>query len=798
MAANSTIPIVPWENSNICDEIQSELSRRRYSRSFNYIKAQDGGWGGTDGPWTKYKGPMSPWIRFCSNGVGSEARSPKKEGFVLFGGKDFYSGYGFNKTAGGGEQIIGYLPDGKNTHTISNDLQSSNYPIHVPPPEIEKITVKIQKELFRQASIEWVCFSKAQLEYMTPYFMVPNITCVLEWGWNHYNPASLIDLTDTNELKQLFKNAYPLYTDYILKSNGNYDVMLGIITGFEWSVDGNKIKCKTEVTSQDRIFAGIVTDSHTIDKTKGKEAEKPLDNLPEFIDQVVPRLKEVATKDPMAIEGYAPLVTYIKQHHPDNDNWKDYVYAVFWGRDPESNTGFSNSSNKKNDFDHIDPYGNMWISLGLLVEIINYHCADCQGPKKAEMFRTDIDDVVISGHPNLISTDGSVVLIPNKGAPHYGSGIYGLSLGKADPAEYVEVQKADTVTAGVSPADAQVKNVALDGACKRDDLDKIINWVRQKEGVKNTEFPFAADFPVPGGKGKPRPAFFSGQIKNLYFNVNHLKTLVSKDAGVKTYPQLISKIMESINKASGNFWDFRLVAGTGKAGESPKQATMKIMDYRFIATANSGTKVYSFDYMDQDSLLLGLSFKPTLGNASAIQAMYSHLNNPKLKMPRTNAEDELLDYKYRDRLRNDEETKTSQTVEAPKASKWDETMRALQMVKPKDGSFQMTTPNGVRRLVLPERTVLYRLLDDDDFENNPKYTGVMPSIQASFTIQGIGGLRTFMMFLVRNLPSPYSEKNIIFRIIDLIETVEPGQWTTTINAGVMPLRGQIKQRLGIP
>ena len=146
----------------------------------------------------------------------------------------------------------------------------------------------------------------------------------------------------------------------------------------------------------------------------------------------------------------------------------------------------------------------------------------------------------------------------------------------------------------------------------------------------------------------------------------------------------------------------------------------------------------------------------------------------------------------------DDTTKTSQTATRPYVSRWKETMREMQTPQPTSGVFQITTAQGVRRLVLPKQEVLYRLLDDDDYENNPKYTGVMPGIQASFTIQGIGGMRTFMMFLVRNLPSPYSSKNIVFQILDIVDTIDATQWNTTINAGVIPLRGAIKVRLGIP
>ncbi len=130
-------------------------------------------------------------------------------------------------------------------------------------------------------------------------------------------------------------------------------------------------------------------------------------------------------------------------------------------------------------------------------------------------------------------------------------------------------------------------------------------------------------------------------------------------------------------------------------------------------------------------------------------------------------------------------------------------MFSLQQIDPLPSMYQVTTTNKngdlIRRLALPKEsvTLLQLLLDDGDEENNPKYTGIMPGIQAQFTIQGIGGLRTFMMFLVRNLPEPYSEKNIIFRIIDVQDSIEAGKWVTVITAGVIPLRPHIKARLGL-
>jgi hypothetical protein len=277
-----------------------------------------------------------------------------------------------------------------------------------------------------------------------------------------------------------------------------------------------------------------------------------------------------------------------------------------------------------------------------------------------------------------------------------------------------------------------------------------------------------------------------------------------KNNNVKTYVQLIEKMLGDISDAAGGFWDFRLVSGTGKSDQDKDEpATMKIIDYRFVSTINKGTPFY-FNYFDADSLLLGIGFKPMLSNAQAIRTIYAQTNQPDKNVVLTNGDNELLDYMFRDRLAIDTDKKTNLPSRSKKGDDQHvELMRGLQQISPPKDSYQMTTKNDngkilIRRLALPSSEILKLLLDDGDEEQNPKYTGIMQGIQATFTIQGIGGLRTFMMFLVRNLPEPYSHENIVFRIIDIQDSIESGKWTTVITAGVIPLRDHIKVRLGIP
>ena len=812
-------PILPWEPANIPEEIQSELNRRKMNRSLNYIENTQGGWGSNTGDWTKYRGPMSPWVRLCSNSRGPTLDSKgnaiqPKEGFVFYGGKGFYSDYGFTKSSGN-PSVIGYLPSvAHDPHIIDNDL-SADYPIHVPAPEIERIQVTIQKELFRRASVEWTCFSRKQLEYMTPYFLVPGISCIMEWGWNLYNPCSLVNLTNKDELQNLFNNPYPLYTKNIISSKGNYDVIFGIITNFEWTVDGNKFRCKTEITSKDRIYAGLIVDSIAVDTSSTDEKERvkdtPLNSLVQFVDKSLDQFRNVLSTRPEAIPELKDFSKYVKDAHPKNYN--EYLYGVFYGRDVADLPNKFQDKTSGEDFDRKAPNKEIWLNLGLVIEALNFHAGPAKAMKGKEMLRVDIDDVVIGAHPNMVSNNGSVCLIPNFESPKYFYGLYGPTLTETNNYNaddfFAKLEPSDKTipvpnTKSKARASGQLADYRLQDICwqpggaKRDDIDQIINSIRYEKGIAagGCCFPFKVPTPSSANPTSLYPAHYSGYLRHIYVSLSFLKGLLNNSSDITTYYQFVEKILEGVNGACGGFWDLRLVSGPGDKTVPPDEpAPMKIVDYKFMSFSNRGP-VWSFDYFSSDSLLLGIGFKPTLSNAQAIRTIYAPTNNPDNSTTITNGTNELLDYKFKDRLKLGQNVGNAPTPIADRSG-FDETMRELQQISPCGGSYQITTDTICRRLAMPATDIQQLLLDDGDEDNNPKYTGIMPGIQATFTIQGIGGLRTFMMFLCRGLPEPYSDKNIIFRIVDVQETVESGKWTTQITAGVIPLREHIKARLGI-
>ncbi len=261
--------------------------------------------------------------------------------------------------------------------------------------------------------------------------------------------------------------------------------------------------------------------------------------------------------------------------------------------------------------------------------------------------------------------------------------------------------------------------------------------------------------------------------------------------------------------ATGSIWDLSVVDVDG---------TMTITDKKFIGKYgfSNGDAIYSFDYMDADSIIKSLKFRPVLSDAQATRVIYGSVNNSNSKYQYTDKND-LLDYKFKDAViipsaddgQNPINNRTSQTDQLKDLLKLVQTINtqkdddSLQMTLnanrlydtlPKDQSQYKDMPEIVK-LILPNKQLLELLLNDEDYDNNPRYCAVQKDIIAELTLQGIGGLRTFQCFLIKNLPEPYSDRNVIFRVTDVHQTLEAGNWETVIRAQLSPLKGYIKNRL---
>lgn len=340
-----------WEVQNIPVALVRELRRRKNSNNIGMEFPSSGNpqniiYNFYDNH-SKYKGPMTPWVRIFSNGTGlagnglvprsrildKNGKEKEYKGFIMFPGEGFYDAFGYRQEGNILKQskaIIGYEADGT-PHYIDPSYRSqyvtqwpSNYlaaetdgeqtryvekislqktqvsPI-LPPPALESVEIRTSKDMLAFGSFKFKCFSLAQVEYLAPFFLTPRINVFIEMGWNLYNVDSLINLNDEQECWNLIQTPQTV-VDRWYKSYGNYGCITGIITKYDFSTqDGMIYNCNVELTSRQALYAGMPAENNvstTTSKTKDKNGQdvpdgtKEYTGLKTFIKTAFPKIRE--------------------------------------------------------------------------------------------------------------------------------------------------------------------------------------------------------------------------------------------------------------------------------------------------------------------------------------------------------------------------------------------------------------------------------------------------------------------------------------------------------------------------
>ena len=965
----------PWAPNPIPDWIIKEFRRRQNDIGFEYPAAAGSVTWGDDGNWQNYKGPMTSWVRVFSNGTGKadgKSNYPEKSGFILQGGYGFDKSYGttLNGSTLSNKNVLGYDAEG-NEHTLDllsdgnlvsfpNSLSNDKRAVQkfLPVPGITSIDAVIQKERIRKITINWKCYGYAQLEYMTPYFLSPKISAFVEFGWNHFNPASLLDLRNTGNnlknLKDLFTvSGSVLYDKNIRESYGLYDVTMGIVSGFDFSSqDGITFDCKTEILSKHANYSGVLVNGATKTESDDKQTnvqssfasylEKRVTKLPSCIKLGKNFFEKLDMDD--AISGSF----IVKDFYMDGDVRK-VEDRFFAGRKKEYGDMALMKGKSKYDWDSSDQK-DIWVTFGFLVELANLFFKHPIGINKNDLkpfdlYEIETSDVVIGAHPNLISCDGNVLLIPNEKAPKFNAGIYYPSEDPEDNdyqkqynfgnsnifssgiptrvLKYDTLSPYDRTVAKILKTGIQVRqkstnafgfgsitlyegeskllglaskvdtdvSVGTGGAVMRDNLDGIINRFRYNNYVgtdssiseamvtklggvaikakKRTEQKRSKSFPrwdieepVSG-----KPAGYWGNLNDLYVNV---KTIIECAKSADTVENFYNTLLQKINNAAGKIWDLAVIEDDSK---------LKIIDKKFVQY-NDSIKVFQFDVGATNKFIKSISFNAQLSNVAANQIIASSSTNTK-NVNGTVTANQPLQFPYGDRFNllpvtpvTGSQRSRSQLVDNNQES-IKQLQKSPQSSTDTNGSYIMsfksygpsvalpsradaaaargprtttplnpnipappsrasaaaamgprtTTPLNpnipappsrasaaaamgprttssnqssekesgwnIVNLVLPNEALLIAIMNDMDMTTNSNvYGGQQPGFTVEITLQGISGLRTFQLFSLKNLPSPYSEREIICQIVDVSHKVDAGNWTTTIKAGIRSIRGK--------
>ena len=329
MALGELIGTTPiwWEIQNIPDQLVEELRRRSNTNNlgFNYPKSVNFDFEKNS---DKYKGPMTPWVRVFSNSTGkptniltppsefllrkNDSKFQGYDGFILKGGDGFNDVFGYDEKTGLKDKnaIIGYqannIPHYLNaqktqlsysTKIDPNFPQNNQVPRILPTPGIVSVNVKQNKDFITYASFKFRCFSLAQLEYLTPFFLNPGINVFIEFGWNLFNQKSLLSLKEEDCWRIV--SAPQTALDNALLSNGNYGCVTGIITKYNFDTkDGFIYDCNVELISRQGLYAGLRTDTVV---TTNKTFKTIVDdtntttyiNLKNFVKRFIPKINDV-------------------------------------------------------------------------------------------------------------------------------------------------------------------------------------------------------------------------------------------------------------------------------------------------------------------------------------------------------------------------------------------------------------------------------------------------------------------------------------------------------------------------
>lgn len=922
----------PWAPHPIPSWIIKEFTRRQNDIGFEYPVPVSINWD-DNGTWQNYKGPLTPWVRVFSNGTGrvnEKGNYPIRNGFVLQGGYGFDKSYGTTfgvDSALSNKNVLGYdsegvehtldlSPDGNFVsfpNSISNDTRTVQK--FLPVPGVVSIDAVIQKERIRKVTINWKCYGYAQLEYMTPYFLSPKISAFVEFGWNHFNPSSLLDLRNTNlnNLKELFtEKGSLLYNENIKNSFGLYDVTMGIVSGFDFSTqDGIIYDCKTEILSKHANFSGVQMNSTATVSTNNISGSETISVQSKFSEYLEKRLRKIPNCIIKKSNFATPLDEDEEKAKSTGEflNFPFYKYSTGAGGEytgledniirPEDRLFFGRRDDVDSDKDSLLLLGkssydwdykdqnDIWVTMGFIVELTNVFFnkdlnIKLKDTDKYSLYEIDIDNVKIGAHPNLISCDGDILLIPNKQAPKYNLGAafpvgapfdndyqkQNFSTGSNLFFAYKKPAKGqlspfdDTLfkifRTGYKPfneayentflqqlKDSMIENSAIlnffdvksdrqktdelstksiDLAVFRDDLDGIINRFR----YNNYDVPGTRSFPQwKDDDENGKAAGYWGYLKDLYVNT---KVLIECAKSSETVEIFYSSLLEKINSAAAKIWELAIV-------DDPEDSSkLRIVDKKYVQY--NKMKIYQFDVGSSNNFIKTLNFTAQLSNVAANQVISSATSNKKANDNSVNGDinsNQTLQFPYGDRFYEDggimsKPRKIDKNLEIikqlqgnPQASTATKGSYIMSFKSYKNGNFKPQTqqqiaaataaaraggggagasvafnpsPNevigwNIVNLVLPNDSLLIALMNDMDFKNNTNiYGGQQPGFTVEMTLQGISGLRTFQLFSLKNLPSPYSDREIICQIVDISHKVDSANWTTTIKAGIRSIRGQ--------
>jgi hypothetical protein len=772
-----------------------------------------------------YAGPKTAWIRLVSNAeVKRDNEKNSKIGFQLFSKEGFEKIYGFTSNTSSdqiGRTVLGYDVKG-NPHTLEGTYFSDGDKLHVPPPGVQSLQTEMlggDGGKFRKATIKMVVPSLFQLDYITPYFLIPGITCVVEWGWNNFNPVSLLDIADVGQSRISAEEAlsnikaspaskaeiskryndptHPAHastkkkieerrtsdpkgirgrlTDYNLIKNarkdslGNYDSMIGKITNYSYNLRGDGgYDVTLELLQAGEAMYGLQTAPKAKRIDEASKKEEVLRNIKDFF--------ETDLKDAIKESDINKPYTFFANQKTGDSNAVKGIAPI------ESSGRILNAKIVKSAFDSVlelrkDDVG--WIRFDLFIQLLNIFSARVSSvDPNIQLFKININDSYITAHPNLKSTNGSILLIPNTAAPSYNFRIGSTS----NDEKFLSDQQNDFESA--NEALKQIIESTNDKATVEDirvDIAKFIS-INNKVDV----FPSLEDLSVTNG-GVYGPRGYYGKIGNLYISVDLINKVFSN---TEKMLDALKTILDEMSGAAVNIWDFVIRAKDKNADA----LDLSIVDKNFSTNIDQfrDKPLFTFNPIDNKSIVKNLTFGISLPDSVALQTVYGDNSTvettreegtfySKIRNQGATIQDRTWeDVKPLDTSNDNGEVKKNRIQTGNVSFEKRDYTLVEHTKKSKDNkevAIQLDEPNV--------ELVKAAITADRNPNNNAIFNGLVPGVEVELEILGLSGIRFLDVFRINGIPRNYAD-NALFQVKNVRQQLSDNIWSTYITAGLRP------------
>lgn len=748
------MPEIFYPLTSFNPKIVEELNKRREDRP------------STD----KTYSPKMGWARITSLAqVTFPGQDSPRVGFILNSNVGFDNIYGFGQQEDSG--ILGYWSNGTTPHRLSDinlvDLKR-------PSPGVTNISSELYsgEGKFVTATFTYKCYDQFQFQYLTPFFMTPGVTVCMEWGWAKNIPPSLLDVDNVESLVEIRDN-WRLEQDKRINSSGNYELVLGMVTGYDFKLQADgSYDCSVEVRSLGYCVYGQSNDNETISTQDSVEVRKKTSKR---ISQIIETYLNSAVNLP---EGQTA----------------GFSANLLRKRIPKAKTGFSEKDG--------------WITFDYFIKLLNAQkIFKFDKGDNSKAFSVNIENSWLSSSPNIKSTNGNVLLIPNPFAPAWP----------------IEGDNIEFVFKGTNFTRTFEENRRFKDANFA--IRKMAQSFRSNPGGYTGNTTYRLDLAtLISGEGSEitfpnRDDPYTGHIKNLYI---HKDVIIESLEAAHLTIQGLYDILKKISFASGNLWDFDIIVDPNNKtqvcivdrnfpGFNSEGALLNIDNIK-----NTPTEYYTFSSLHSNSILRSLDFSVKLSDEVGTQVM---MNGSDSNVSRD--DDKFYQVLYSEsnpsgsvkivdvlsRLKSKKET--SEETEPLKDINSENFIsqenrnepiinsESSKIVEPVDDNseyfpinIQLKDEFGdsrdvVFRLVEPNDEIIKTSVGNDDSPfNSTRFNGLVQGINITLTLTGISGLNFQEVFDIDNLPYPYNKA--IFQITNIKHSWSSNDWVTNVEAMIRP------------